>query len=58
MRAANDDTDAAIYLGILGAIYAGCTYIAAARDIDGGLAFGCMGVVIVLICGAVARRLT
>jgi hypothetical protein len=52
-----DETNAAIYLGILGAIYAVCTYIAAARSLSGGLAFGCMGVVIVLVCGAVARRL-
>ena len=49
------ETNAAIYLGLLGAIYAACTYIATEHDIAGGACFGLLGCLIVYAVGAAAR---
>jgi hypothetical protein len=49
------DTDAALYIALLGLIYAPCTYIAAQHSLAGGALFGGLGCLIVLVVGKMAR---
>jgi hypothetical protein len=53
-RALVSDGEGAVFLGVVGALYAACTYIAAEHG--AGWPIGLVGVVIVLGLGAFLRR--
>lgn len=52
----DNESGGAVYFGILAALYAGATYVAASANLQAGMLFGLFGITLILISWRVFFR--